>query len=65
MSNPIDPAALVVVANLKPLQDFHAPAGDHTACGYRTHGWFPLTATAARANACAACPACFPAAPGR
>jgi hypothetical protein len=56
----VDPALPVVVATTRPLEIFHAPIGDRTACGLLTIGWYPMPAGAAYSNVCSPCRMCFP-----
>lgn len=62
----VDPALLVVVPTLRPLETFHAlPAfyvidEQRTVCGLPTHGWFPMSAGQAYNNVASPCPQCFP-----
>lgn len=56
----VDPAVPVVVATLRPLEEFHAPVGERTACGRPAHGWYPMPAGSAYLNVCSPCQGCFP-----
>lgn len=56
----VDPAAPVVVATLRPFEDFHSPRGERTACGLPTHGWYEMPVGAAYSNIDSPCPECYP-----
>ncbi len=58
--NIVDPGTRVIVPTTRPLETFHAPAGELTACGLPMHGWYLLSAGMAYNNVDSPCPRCFP-----